>query len=70
MVIKPARLISFTSASYRAVVQIASSEEAYLTGVTTARNIPATEMTPGRKLLVMFLDEHNPETAVVIAVYN
>jgi len=35
-----------------------------------ARNLPAAEMAVGRKLAVVFFDEHNAREAVVVAVYT
>jgi len=34
-----------------------------------ARNLPASEMVSGRKVAVIFFDEHNSKEAVVVAVY-
>ena len=42
----------------------------YLEGVTVARNLPVSEMSPGRKVAVVFFDEHNPKEVVLIAVYS
>ncbi len=63
-------LKSFNSGDYTATVQLASSYKVYLEGITVARNIPAAEMTVGRKVAVIFFDEHNAKEAVVIAVYT
>ena len=63
-------LKSFNSGSYTATVQLASSYKVYLEGITVARNIPAAEMTVGRKVAVIFFDEHNAKEAVVVAVYT
>ena len=38
--------------------------------VAVARNIPAVEMALGRKVAVIFFDEHNAKEAVVVAVYT
>ncbi len=62
-------LKSFNSGSYTATVQMASSYKVYLEGISVARNLPAAEMTAGRKVAVVFFDEHNPKEAVVVAVY-
>jgi hypothetical protein len=51
IVIKPARLISFTSASYGRLCRLHLVRMAYLTGVTTARNMSGNRNDPpGRKL--------------------
>jgi len=63
-------LKSFNSGDYTATVQLASSYKVYLEGITVARNIPAAEMTVGRKVAVIFFDEYNAKEAVVIAVYT
>ncbi len=63
-------LQSFNSGNYTATVQLAGSYKAYLEGVTVARNLPTGEMTAGRKVAVIFFDEHNPREAVVVAVYT
>jgi len=38
--------------------------------VAVARNIPAAEMALGRKLAVIFFDEHNAKDALVVGVYS
>ncbi len=70
MKMKKAILKSFNSGDYTATVQISGSYKTYLGGVPVARNIPAGEMALGRKVAVVFFDEHNPREAVVIAVYT
>ena len=63
-------LRSFNSGNYTAVVQLAGSYKVYLGDVTVARNLPSAEMIAGRKVAVIFFDEHNPKEAVVVAVYT
>ena len=63
-------LRSFNSGNYTATVQIASSFKVYLEDITVARNLPSAEMVTGRKVTVVFFDEHNPKEAVVVAVYT
>ncbi len=70
MRLRKAVLRSFNSGSYTATVQLAGSYKVYLEDVAVARNLPAAEMTSGRKTAVLFFDEHNPKEAVVIAVYS
>ena len=70
MRLRKAVLRSFNSADYTATVQLAGSFKVYLEDVAVARNLPAAEMTAGRKIAVLFFDEHNPKEAVVIAVYS
>ena len=70
MTMKKATLRDFNVTDYAASVQLAGSHTAYLEDVPVARNLPAAEMTPGRKIALVFFDEHNPKEAVVIAVYT
>ena len=63
-------LRSFNSGNYTATVRLAGSYKVYLEDITVARNLPAAEMTSGRKVAVIFFDEHNPKEAVVVAVYT
>ena len=70
MRLRKAVLRSFNSGNYTATVQLAGSYKVYLEDIAVARNLPAAEMTSGRKTAVLFFDEHNPKEAVVIAVYS
>jgi len=63
-------LKSFNSGAYTATVQLASSYKVYLEDVAVARNLPVAEMTVGRKVAVVFFDEHNVKEAVLVAVYT
>lgn len=63
-------LRSFNSGNYTATVQLAASYKVYLEDITVARNLPVAEMITGRKVAVIFFDEHNPKEAVVVAVYT
>ena len=63
-------LRSFNSGNYTATVQLAGSYKVYLEDITVARNLSAVEMTVGRKVAVVFFDEHNPKEAVIISVYT
>jgi hypothetical protein len=63
-------LKSFNSGNYTATVQLSGSAKVYLEGVTVARNLPAAEMTAGRKVAVILFDEYNAAEAVVAAVYT
>jgi hypothetical protein len=62
-------LKSFNSGDYTATIQLTGSYKSYLAGVVVARNLPAVEMALGRKVAVVFFDEHNPKEAVIVAVY-
>lgn len=70
MRIRKGVLRSFNSGNYTATVQLAGSYKVYLEDIAVARNLPAAEMTAGRKVAVIFFDEHNAKEAVVIAVYT
>ena len=70
MSLRRAVLKSFNSSNYTATIQLTGSYKVYLEDVAVARNLPAAEMVAGRKIAVIFFDEHNPKEAVVIAVYT
>jgi hypothetical protein len=70
MKMRKAELRSFSSGNYTAVVRLAGSYKVYLEDVAVARNLPSAEMVTGRKLAVVFFDEHSPRDAVVVAVYT
>ena len=70
MELRKAVLRGFSSGNYTATVQLASSYKVYLEDIAVARNLPSAEMITGRKVAVVFFDEHNPKEAVVIAVYT
>jgi len=70
MKMRKAELRSFNSGNYTATVRLAGSYKVYLEDVAVARNLPAAEMVTGRKLAVVFFDEHSPRDAVVVAVYT
>ena len=70
MSLRKAVLKSFNPGDYTATIQVSGSYKAYLEGVAVARNLPAAEMAVGRKVAVIFFDEHNAKEAVVVAVYT
>ena len=70
MNIKKAILKSFNSNTYTATIRINGSSKAYLENINVARNIPAIEMTAGRKVAVLFFDNNNSKDSVIIAVYT
>ena len=70
MSMRKAMLKSFNPGDYTATIQLTGSYKVYLEGIAVARNLPAAEMALGRKVAVIFFDEHNPKEAVVIAVYT
>lgn len=70
MKLRKGELKSFNSGNYTATVRLASSYKVYLEDVAVARNLPSVEMVTGRKVAVIFFDEHSPRDAVVVAVYT
>ena len=70
MSVRKGVLKSFNSGNYTATVQLAGSYKVYAEDIAVARNIPVAEMTAGRKVAVIFFDEHNTKEAVVIIVYT
>jgi hypothetical protein len=70
MNLRKALLISFNSVDYTATIQLTGSYNAYLEGITVARNLPSVEMSPGRNVAVLIFDEYKPKEAVVVAVYT
>ncbi|MFC1969521.1 hypothetical protein ACFLVF_03440 [Chloroflexota bacterium] len=70
MKLRRAILKTFNSGNYTATVQLGGSFKVYLEDITVARNLPSAEMVIGRKVAVVFFDEHNAREAVVVAVYT
>lgn len=70
MTIRKGILKSFNSGNYTAVVQLAGSLKVYMEDIAVARNIPAAEMLSGRKVALVFFDQHNAREALVVAVYT
>lgn len=68
--IKKGIVKGFDSGNYTATVQIAGSLSVWLEGVPVSRGIPSAEMVEGRGCAVIFLDETNPQDAVLIAVHT
>jgi len=70
MSVKKGILKSFNAGRYTATVQLNSSYKVYLESVAVARNIASAEMVAGRKVAVVFFDEHNAKEAMVAGVYT
>ncbi len=68
--IKKGILKSFDSDTYLATVQIAGSLSVWLENIPTSRAIPASEMTAGRSVAVLFHNVGNPSDCVVVAVWT
>ena len=70
MKIRKGELRNFNSGNYKATVRLATSYKVYLEDITVARNLPSAEMVTGRKVAVIFFDDHNAKEAVVMAIYT
>lgn len=68
--IRRGTLRNFVAGTYLADVQLDGSLHMNLTGIPTARDIAAAEMTNGRKVAVAFFDPSNPNDAAVLAVWT
>ncbi len=62
-------LKTWDSVTYKAGVQLVGSLTTYFDNLKVARNIPAAEMSIGRRVIVV-IPEGNPKDAVVIAVFT
>ena len=63
-------LKAFDSGTYKADVQLIGSLNTYLTGIPTNRGIPSAQMTAGRYVSVLAIDDGNPADMVVTAVWT
>jgi len=70
MAYKSAILRLFDSGTYLATVEIAGSIGSWLTGVPVSRGIASGELTAGRRVAIIFLDEGNPKDCVLLAVWT
>ena len=70
MSLRKAVLKSFNPGDYTATIQLVGSYKTYLESIAVARNLPASEMAVGRKVVVVFFDEHNAKESVVVGVYT
>ncbi|MHB8598367.1 MAG: hypothetical protein ACYDER_16310 [Ktedonobacteraceae bacterium] len=68
-VIKHGILQSFNSGNYTASVLLLEATSAFLTGVSVSNAVDGTSALPGALCAVLFFDEHNPQDAVVLAVF-
>lgn len=67
--IKKGILKAFDEETYLSTVQIEGSLSVWLENIPVSRAIPASEMTSGRSVAVLFHDPANPSDCVVIAVW-
>ena len=70
MSIRKGILKSFNDSVYTATVQLSGSYKVYLEDIPVARNIPSSEMTAGRKVAIVFFDEHQAKETVIVAVFT
>jgi hypothetical protein len=63
-------LRGFDPDSYTATVQLAGSPRDYLEDIKVARNLPASEMIPGRQVALVFFAQSNAREALLLAVYS
>jgi len=60
-------LKDFNTGDYTATVQMVSSYKVYLEDIAVARNIPAAEMTGGRKVAVLIEKPDREKTVVILS---
>lgn len=68
--IKKAIVKSYSSSTHTATVQIIGSLSVWLSSIPVSRSIPPSEMQAARTCAVLFLDESNPDDAIIIAVID
>jgi len=61
---------AFNSTLYTATVQVDGSLSVWLEGVPVARGIPAAEVVPGRRCLIVLAEPTNPRDGVLVAVFQ
>ncbi len=69
MIIKRGILQAFSAASYTASVLLFEATSYALTGVPVANHVDGCSAIAGALCAVLFFDEHNPQDAVVIAIF-
>lgn len=69
MQIKRGIIQAFSSATYTASVLLLEATSSFLTGVPVTNTLDGTSGLVGARCAVLFFDEHNPQDAVVIAVF-
>ena len=67
--VERATLLSFSSGSYTATLQVAGSLSSSVAAVPVSRGIDSAEMVPGRRVAVAIFDAGNPVDAMVIGVH-
>ena len=60
----------FNPTAYTATIRPAGSRRVYLEAIAVAQNLLEAQMGLGRKVAIIFFDEHNAKEAVVAAVYT
>jgi len=59
---------AFDGATRKAAVRLLGGLQTYLTAVAVAAHVSAADMTVGRECVVVFVEEHEPDSATVVAV--
>ena len=59
---------AFDGGTRKAAVRLSGGLQTYLTAVAVAAHVSASDMTGGRECVVVFLEEHEPDSATVVAV--
>lgn len=62
-------LLSFSSGTYTATVQVAGSLSSAVLAVPVSRGIAAAELVAGRRVAIAVFDAGNPVDAMVIGVH-
>lgn len=68
-VIKRGIVQSFNSGNYTASILLLEATSAFLTNVPVSNSVDGTSALVGALCAVLFFDEHNPQDAVVLAVF-
>lgn len=68
-IVERGTLLSFSSGSYTAAVQVAGSLSSSVAAVPVSRGIASGEMQVGRRVAVAIFDAGNPVDAMVIGVW-
>ncbi|MGH2509872.1 MAG: hypothetical protein ACRDHZ_21035, partial [Ktedonobacteraceae bacterium] len=69
MQIKRGIIQNFSAATYTASVLLFEATSYFLTGIPVTNTLDGTSGLAGALCAVLFFDEHNPQDAVVIAVF-
>lgn len=68
-IVERGTLLSFSSGTYTATLQIAGSLSSSVASVPVSRGIASSELVAGRRVAVAIFDAGNPVDAMVIGVH-